>query len=331
MGMHDPQTSRSNSFCAHTILTADGMIVENAIEDIRFSDNPDVTGGLFIRFYAGAPIISDAGYALGTICVLDQQPRKIEPDQLKALHTIAAQISKLLELKLKNEQLRSTAEELFLLEKKLRQQTLIQHENEKDFIGRELHEHLAQDLAAIKMLLDCTEKDNGPNSFFVQKGREKIGDLIDKFRNLSNSIVPSTLKGSQLLDLLGTLQAQYPHIKINLDYKDSKEFLLPENITVALFRMAQDQMKNIVKHANAHNVFIDVTIGKEIILMIEDDGTGFHTKDIVIGTGLSHIISRTELFKGTVDIISEINKGSALTITLPASEYARQAWAGEIS
>lgn len=81
IGLDAPETPRENAFCAHTILGQDVMIVEDAASDKRFAENPLVTGEPRIRFYAGAPLLDGKGNALGSICVIDRQPRSITPQQ----------------------------------------------------------------------------------------------------------------------------------------------------------------------------------------------------------------------------------------------------------
>jgi GAF domain-containing protein len=99
------QTSRDISFCSHAIKQDDIFVVENALSDERFKDNDLVTRGIRLRFYAGAPIVSPTGQKLGTICVIDKRPKTLLPKQAEALKMLSRQVSRLLELRIKNEQL----------------------------------------------------------------------------------------------------------------------------------------------------------------------------------------------------------------------------------
>ncbi|MFX5587238.1 GAF domain-containing protein, partial [Acinetobacter baumannii] len=76
------------------------------VNDTRFFDNPDVVSGLKIGFYAGAPIKSSNGFTLGSVCTIDNSPRKLTPDQLNCLKKVANQVSKLLDLRIKNKQIK---------------------------------------------------------------------------------------------------------------------------------------------------------------------------------------------------------------------------------
>jgi GAF domain-containing protein len=81
--------SRNISFCGYTILEHGPMIVRDATADIRFADNPLVTCKPNIRFYAGMPLITPDGYALGTLCVLDQAPKELTEMQERGLRVLA--------------------------------------------------------------------------------------------------------------------------------------------------------------------------------------------------------------------------------------------------
>lgn len=100
VGITMSETSRSVAFCAHAIQSQSIMVVNDALGDLRFRDNPMVTGELGIRFYAGAPLITPDGHALGTICVVDRVPRTLTPEQLEALDALRRQAQAQLELRL---------------------------------------------------------------------------------------------------------------------------------------------------------------------------------------------------------------------------------------
>lgn len=98
-GVSLSETSRDVSLCAHAILHGDLLIVPDATKDRRFKDNPLVTTSPKIRFYAGMPLVAPGGYALGTLCVIDQRPRLLTEDQRQALRLLARHVMTLLELR----------------------------------------------------------------------------------------------------------------------------------------------------------------------------------------------------------------------------------------
>ncbi|WP_348945111.1 GAF domain-containing protein [Chitinibacter sp. FCG-7] len=88
-GLDASETARDISFCGHAILQNDVMIVENALLDSRFADNPLVTGEPQIRFYAGAPLQAANGCNVGTLCLIDRQPRSLAPFEVEMLQDMA--------------------------------------------------------------------------------------------------------------------------------------------------------------------------------------------------------------------------------------------------
>ena len=99
IGLAAQETSRDIAFCAYTILGTDTMVVPDARADPRFVDNPFVTGDPRIRFYAGSPLTTSAGHGLGSLCVVDYQPRQLSPEQLGALQALSRQVVTNLELR----------------------------------------------------------------------------------------------------------------------------------------------------------------------------------------------------------------------------------------
>ena len=93
------ETPREVAFCAHAIMGRDLMVVPDATADSRFADNPFVQAADGIRFYAGAPLLTAGGAALGTLCVVDHAPHWLNLDQMRALRALAKQVTELLELR----------------------------------------------------------------------------------------------------------------------------------------------------------------------------------------------------------------------------------------
>ncbi|HVE16270.1 MAG TPA: sensor domain-containing diguanylate cyclase [Chthoniobacterales bacterium] len=91
-GLASTEGPRETSFCGHTILSDGPFVIEDATKDERFADNPLVTGDPNIRFYAGCPVHAPDGQRVGSLCVIDREPRKLTPSQMEDLIDLAAMV-----------------------------------------------------------------------------------------------------------------------------------------------------------------------------------------------------------------------------------------------
>ena len=121
VGLAATEVCRDWAFCSHAILEpSEPLIIPDTLLDERFATNPLVTSQPNIRYYAGFPIVTSAGYALGTLCLLDRVPRQLQPQQLEALQTLSHQVGAQLQLRLKVLQLANSNQLLQRSEKRFR-------------------------------------------------------------------------------------------------------------------------------------------------------------------------------------------------------------------
>ena len=112
-GLTVRETPRDYSFCAHAIVNpVETLIVTDSREDERFAKNPLVTGDPHVIFYAGAPLVDKNGFALGSLCVIDSEPKQLNQSQLSALKILSRQVVRLLELRKQTQALKESEERL---------------------------------------------------------------------------------------------------------------------------------------------------------------------------------------------------------------------------
>lgn len=116
VGLNVNETPRNISFCTHAILSKDTMVVNDALNDARFATNPLVSCAPNVRFYAGVPLTTPDEQEIGTLCVIDHQPRELSEAQKKTLEALARQVVMQLELRRVSSQLAKALDTIELME-----------------------------------------------------------------------------------------------------------------------------------------------------------------------------------------------------------------------
>lgn len=207
-------------------------------------------------------------------------------------------------------------------QRQLAQATIDGQEAERLQIGRELHDSIGQQLTGIKLFLDLAKNSTDPKTAgLVEKALTNVSNVINEVRSMSRSLVPPTLKDLGLVDsvndLVNSLRTAQP-LRFDLNDFSIDEQLLPHNQKLALFRIVQEQLNNVLKHAAATTV--QLRLGNAnglVVLEIKDDGVGFDPAGVRRGMGLSNIVNRAELFGGRAVIVSAPGAGCTVKVWLP--------------
>ncbi|ADM09749.1 FOG: GGDEF domain protein [Parvularcula bermudensis HTCC2503] len=185
LGIDDPETPREIAFCAHAIQNDDPLVVENALEDPRFRSNPLVTGDTHVRFYAGAPIILSGGYRLGTVCVLDTNPRQISEGQRQILVDLAGLAARELEIRAGAafaEERREIAEERAM---------------SAELVAKEMNHRMGNLFAQVSGLVSMAAREHDSPADLVSAVRERVIAL----KSVNDLLVEQKFRGASLRDV----------------------------------------------------------------------------------------------------------------------------------
>ncbi|MEO6613610.1 MAG: PAS domain S-box protein [Chitinophagaceae bacterium] len=207
-------------------------------------------------------------------------------------------------------------------QKQLTQATIDGQEKERREIGKELHDNINQHLTTTRLYLEVAkEKASGEVLEMISLSHQNLAAIIKEIRQLSQSLVPPTLGDLGLVesvyDLCDSLKRAHT-FQIEFLHRHFNEEELPGNCKLMLFRIIQEQVSNIVKHAGAYAIQIRLQSDAEyIILSIIDDGKGFDPNNYTKGLGFSNITNRAGLFNGKVEIDAAPGHGCTLSVIIP--------------
>lgn len=206
-------------------------------------------------------------------------------------------------------------------QRKLVRASIEGQEKERADIGRELHDNINQILAVTKAYVDAAMNEDEKRDELLQRSLKNLDAAIQEIRRISKALVPPTIDKNGLVDsvndLIDTIRVVNP-FAINFRYEKDKLNNLSQQQQLALYRIVQEQFNNIIKHAEASKVSIELTGSNDLVnLLIRDNGKGFDPKAKRQGVGLSNILSRIELFDGKLEVIAAKGSGCTLKVLLP--------------
>lgn len=213
-------------------------------------------------------------------------------------------------------------------EKMLHEQRMLKaiiktQEDERYEIGRELHDNVGQILITALINLGMLKKHiNFDGIDWFEKTKESMNLAVKEVRNLSHRIAPNFADDTTFFEatkrLFSTFNADNTY-EINLVFEDkAKLFPLNVDIQLSLYRILQEQLKNIIKYAKAQTIDLEVSIDNNVLLMsLTDDGTGFEKKNVNEGIGFANIKRRVEILSGTFEVFSSLGNGCRIQVRIP--------------
>ncbi|MDZ4796187.1 MAG: PAS domain-containing sensor histidine kinase, partial [Bacteroidota bacterium] len=213
-----------------------------------------------------------------------------------------------------------------LLEEKLQRQKEISEtvirvqEKERTRIGHELHDNVNQILSTVKLFVEMIKPVRKEEIEIKQKSIDYILLAVEEIRKLSKELVVPQLNQKGLVAGIDCLIEDI-HFSTSVKVKfthDHENDLLSSGKKITLFRIIQEQLKNILKHSKASHVDIYLQCKDgNVQLTIKDNGVGFDTRQKQRGIGLSNIFDRTRFYSGTVDIQTAPGNGCQIIVTIP--------------
>lgn len=200
-------------------------------------------------------------------------------------------------------------------------------EEERSRISKDLHDGIGQQLSVLKLGLNALSEKISDNKIKseIEEISASFSESADEVRHISHQMMPRALAEKGLIVATEELLKnafEHSDMKYQLEY-DGIEGRLPESIEISIFRVIQELVNNIIKHAKATQVNVQLVLNKDrLLIFIEDNGKGFDTSTDFQGHGLLNIKSRVDMIHGTVNFEPGPTAGTFVSITIPLANYA---------
>jgi len=215
-------------------------------------------------------------------------------------------------------------QEIKLKEKQIEEATEEAREMERSYLGKELHDNVNQLLGASRLYLSMVKWVGENSEMYLSRSSEYTIMAIEEIRKLSKGLTTDLTKNLGLLESIENLTRdtmEVNPIKISCVLDSYIENRVNDQFRKNVFRIVQEQMNNILKHAKATEVTISLSQNKKIIILsISDNGVGFDTGKKQKGIGIANIKSRAVSYNGTVDFVSQPGHGCVLVVTFPVTD-----------
>jgi K+-sensing histidine kinase KdpD len=340
-GTEATETPKEVAFCAHAINNPENiLIVPDSRMDERFHDNPLVVNEPYVIFYAGVPLVTPKGYALGTLCVIDNKPKDLNESQIKALKALANQVIKLFELRISLIELRQSEERLKALN------------TTKDRLFSIIGHDLRGPIGSFKSVIDLLVSDfdlTDTTSLLsilqsVQKTSESTYELLENLLAWARAQQNTVVFSPQILALKDVVQTT---LHLVSDSSKNKQITIQNTVAEDVLVFADKNMiltvlRNLITNAikftpKGKQIQISAqTNQQEHLVTIKDNGVGIKPENLeklfkdtenltTFGTdgekgcGLGLLLCKEFIVKhnGSIRVESELDKGSSFIFTLP--------------
>lgn len=305
-----PRLMQNTCYCLDTYLAGDmgGAANVNVITCTRLKGLVDGTDGL--RYHASIPLYA-RGKKLGVLNVASRDWRELSADDLRLLYTVGDLLSMAIERAL----LFARRSEIGAVE-------------ERNRLAREIHDTLAQGLTAITLQLETADAllESNADTERVRKAVQQAMTLtranLEEARRSVLDLRAAPLEGKTLAQAVADLLENWSktaEVQTHLEIEGGRRSL-PVRIEAGLYRVVQESLTNIRRHAHANTVTIRISMTPENVhLMIEDDGYGFDPSNIPQEGryGLIGLNERVKLLGGTLNLQSNPNSGTRVEVQIP--------------